>query len=234
MRVLSSDSLSKVKLPGSDEIKCHQDAIADKYPLLGDVYAVADGLKLYLEQSGDTVIQNMFYNGWTHDHYVSNVFVFSPSGLIVACAINAPGSMHDSQICDWGGIYDRLESMHKKSGGKVVVDSAFCRGSYPFLIKSAQDDRSVNSLEEVARLRQATSVRQAAEWGMRALQGSFPRLKDRFIYETNGERKVMLWVAVLLFNFRTRLVGLNQILSTYMPQMSAEANTYIASVTGQG
>jgi hypothetical protein len=26
---------------------------------------------------------------------------------------------------------------------------------------------------------QATSLRQAAEWGMRALQGSFPRLKER-------------------------------------------------------
>lgn len=29
-------------------------------------YSAADGLKLYLEQSGDSIIHNMFYNGWTH------------------------------------------------------------------------------------------------------------------------------------------------------------------------
>ena len=53
--------------------------------MLKDVYCVADGLKLYLEQSGSYIVQNMFYNGWTHDHYVSNVFVFAPSGVVIAC-----------------------------------------------------------------------------------------------------------------------------------------------------
>ena len=38
---------------------------------------------------------------------------------------------------------------------------------------------------------QAMSCRQAAEWGMRGLQGSFPRLKDRIIYEENGERAII-------------------------------------------
>ena len=63
---------------------------------------------------------------------------------------------------------------------------------------------------------------------MRALQGTFPRLKDKFVYEENGERKVILLTAVLLFNLRTRLVGINQILSTFMPHLSVEAN-YILS-----
>lgn len=36
--------------------------------------------------------------------------------------------------------------------------------------------------------RDATSVLQSADWGMRALQGSFPILKDRMIYEERGER----------------------------------------------
>lgn len=87
-------------------------------------------------------------------------------------------------------------------------------------------------MKEVIRLRNATSIRQAAEWGMRAFQGSFPRVKDRFKYEMNGERKVMLWEAMLLFNFRTRLVGLNKIKSTYMPHLSVEANYFINSTTG--
>lgn len=35
-----------------------------------------DGLKLYLQKAGDYDTQNNFYNGWTHNHYVSAVFVF--------------------------------------------------------------------------------------------------------------------------------------------------------------
>lgn len=33
----------------------------NKYPLLEDVYDVADGLKLHLEQADDNKVQNMFY-----------------------------------------------------------------------------------------------------------------------------------------------------------------------------
>eukprot|EP00171_Calliarthron_tuberculosum_P005037 IDg5037t1 len=86
-----------VIMPTVGEIDTFKDAFAHKYHSLSDVYAIFDGLKLHLKQSGDCVIQNMFYNGWTLIHYVSNVFVFAPNGTIIACAINAPGSMHDSQ-----------------------------------------------------------------------------------------------------------------------------------------
>ncbi len=68
-----------------------------------------DGLKLYLEQSGDQVIQNMFYNGWIHDHYVSSVFVFRPDGTIPRTAINYPDWLYDSQIAEWGKAYKKLE-----------------------------------------------------------------------------------------------------------------------------
>lgn len=81
----------------------------------------------------------MFYNGWTHDHLVGNVFVIFPSGLIVVCTIKALGSMHGSQIFDWEDLYSKVEDMFERTGGKVVVDSAFCRGSFPTLIKSAQE-----------------------------------------------------------------------------------------------
>lgn len=44
-----------------------------------------------------------------HDHYVGNVFVFAPNGVVIACAINVPGAMHDSIIAEWCGIYGNLE-----------------------------------------------------------------------------------------------------------------------------
>ena len=49
---------------------------------------------------------------------------------------------------------------------------------------------------------QATSCRQAAEWGMQGLQGLFPRLKDHIVHEENGERAIILKLIMLLYNYR--------------------------------
>ncbi len=59
---------------------------------------------------------------------------------------------------------------------------------------------------------------------MRTLQASFPRLKDRFKYEERGERRIVLKLIVLLYNMRARMVGINQILNTYMPYLDRNAN----------
>ena len=67
-----------------------------------------DGLKLYLQQSGNAKIQAHFYNGWTHGHYVTLVFVFCPDGTIPIAFFNVPGSVHDSQVAHWGRVYDEL------------------------------------------------------------------------------------------------------------------------------
>ena len=58
------------------------------------------------------------------------------------------------------------------------------------------------------------SLRQSSEWGMRALQGSFSRLKVRLT--SNREyRTQIISLIVLLHNFRTTYVGLNQISTVF-------------------
>jgi hypothetical protein len=69
-------------------------------------------------------------------------------------------------------------------------------------------------------------MRQATEWGMRALKSSFPRLKDRFVYEENGERKLMQMMMIYLY-LRARKVGINQIRNVYMPALNVDANEYL-------
>ena len=69
-------------------------------------------------------------------------------------------------------------------------------------------------------------MRQASEWGIRALQGSFTRLKDRFMYEEKGVREISLELIFRLFNFRTREVGLNQIQSVYACHLDQSANDF--------
>ena len=67
-------------------------------------------------------------------------------------------------------------------------------------------------------------ARQKAEWEMRVIQMSFPRLKAHFVYEERGERRIYLKMLVLIFNMRARMVGINQIQNTYMKYLTRDAN----------
>lgn len=106
VRCLLGDGNARIHMPPVAEVALYQEVFSRKYSMLRDVYCVADGFKLYLEQAQDFLIQNMFYNGWIHDHYVGNVFVLAPSGALIARAINIPGAMHDSQRAEWGAVYE--------------------------------------------------------------------------------------------------------------------------------
>jgi DDE superfamily endonuclease len=219
--VLRQQRHAAVKMPSLQEIREYQRIIRENYPLLRRVYCFADGLMIPLQSCSDFLIQNSNYNGWKGGHFVKNVFVFVPKGTIIACSLNCPGSFHDSDVCRMGGIYDKLEEVHAgPSLGKCLMDSAF-QGA-PYIIKSARQlPVGANELQQ-AFFDQATSMRQSAEWGMRAFQGSFRRFKNAIIYEERGERKITLQLAVLLFNWRANTVGLNQIRTRFMPYLDRE------------
>ncbi len=59
---------------------------------------------------------------------------------------------------------------------------------------------------------------------MRAFQSSIPRLKDRMIFETRGERRVTLTMMILLHILRARAVGINQLKSVYTAPLDPDAN----------
>ena len=225
IQVLQKELGAAIQIPSVEKIKNYQEAIEAKHPNLKNMWCTMDGLKLYLEQSTDTVIPNAFYNGWTHDHYVSAVFVFCPDGTIPIATYNVPGCFHDSTIAEWGNIYKKLKGVFDQHGGRCTVDSAFSKKNYPFLIKSSQSDPdSDNPLDYIVNS-EATSMQQSAEWGMRAVQASFPRLKDRLIYKEMGERRIILKSMILLYNLRAQQVGINQILSTYMNNLNRDTNS---------
>ena len=69
-----------------------------------------------------------------------------------------------------------------------------------------------------------TPMRQVAEWGMRAIQSLFPRLKDTFVYEDTGERRILMKMLCLLYNLCARTVGINQIKKVFMKQLDEDAN----------
>jgi hypothetical protein len=210
--------------PTAQRIEELKDIVHSHHPALVDVFCVMDGLKLPFEQCHELEEQGMYYNGWTHGHYITNLFVFGVDGRIIKCVLNVPGSIHDSTMCHWGGVYTQLSRIYEETGGKCCVDSAFKSNPNPYLIKSSQDVTRCQSEQEVVEAMQATSLRQAAEWGMRAVQASFPRLKDTIRYEEDAiERKLMSKLVVMLYNYRIEHVGLNQIRNTYVPSWSKDA-----------
>jgi hypothetical protein len=222
VNVLRDHPLARVRKPSREEVLAYQQATVAKYPSLPEVWGTLDGLNLNIQSTKDDKIQSIFYNGWTHGHYVSSVFVFGMDGTIRICGLNAPGTMHDSTLADYGNVYEKLEAVFDETGGKVVVDSAFRLANNNFIIKSGQNV-PLGNLQVVVRARDATSIRQSSEWGMKQFQSSFPRVKDEFRLETKGERRIILLLVVYLFNYRTNLVGCNQIRSTFMPHLEANA-----------
>jgi DDE superfamily endonuclease len=205
-----------VKFPSDQEIKKLTRVVQRRHNALDNVYCVADGLKLHFQSCKDLTEQSMYYNGWQHGHYITNLFVFSVDGRIINCLTNVPGSVHDSTIAVWGGTYRKLREIHERTGGKCCVDSAFAAAEVPYLIRSGQDVHNAKSKEEIRIRKDATSLRQAAEWGMRAIQGSMPRLTESIKYEIKGERKRVLKLVPLLYNLRLARVGLNQLANTYV------------------
>ena len=225
--------LAKISIPSRSKIAEYQAVIGGRHESLQDVWATMDGLKLTIQQPSTDAVQSRYYNGWTHGHYVSSVFCFAPDGTIPIAFFNVPGSVHDSQIADWGNVYTKLERVYVETGGKCTVDSAFGCKDREYLIQSSQDDMVSNEATEEERhadirmKMDATSMRQSAEWGMHMLQSAFPRLKDTFLYEEGGERRIYLKSIVLLNNLRARMVGINQIKNVYMPQLELGADDVI-------
>lgn len=94
------------------------------------------------------------------------------------------------------------------------MDSAFKLLNMPSIIKSSQLDPL--DPERLLINRDATSVQQLSEWGMRMIQAAFPRLKDDLQYEEEDDRKIILRLMMYIYNFQTCNVGHNIILNSYM------------------
>jgi hypothetical protein len=114
-----NDPLARVFISSMEEIETFKADFGERHALLNNCWAVMDGLKLYLQPLGNAEIQERYYNGWTHDHYVTSVFCFCPNGTIPIAFFNVLGCVHDSQVTEFGRIYHKLEE-YLDNRGKVL------------------------------------------------------------------------------------------------------------------
>jgi hypothetical protein len=71
-----------------------------------------------------------------------------------------------------------------------------------------------------------------AEWGMRQIKAKFSRLCQAVIpLEDRGQRRIDISLMVRLYNHQVQSVGMNQMLSTFMPERSAERRYFEQNVS---
>jgi len=126
---------------------------------------------------------------------------FGPDGIVITAVVNAPGSMHDSTVAELGGIYDLIFQNYNRNHGQCIMDSAFASTTHEAIIKLVQNPEVAADVAQMVIFCEATSLHQSAEWGMHAIQSSFPCLNEHILYEENGERLVIIHLATLLYNF---------------------------------
>ena len=121
-------------------------------------------------------------------------------------------------------IYEKL-LWKTPEGYYLVTDTAFPRRSDQIKgrIRAPMKDGVRLPVDVVERKklldfdRQLLSYRQTAEWGNRALQGTFGRLRVPLEINYKERRGDLLETIIRLYQIRTRRVGINQIRSVYMP-----------------
>jgi hypothetical protein len=170
VKTFRDNPLARVSIPSAKEIKSFKEAFAAQHPLLTHCWASMDGLKLFLQQSGNAEIQEHYYNGWMHDHYVTSKFCFFPDGTIPIAFFDVPGLVHNSQVAEYGNIYGKLEDVFQLAGAKCCVDLAFGQVNREYLHKLSQDlfDSSALTRQE-RKLRLRKKGRQ--HWHNRQLSG---------------------------------------------------------------
>lgn len=118
----------------------------------------------------------------------------------------------------------------------MIADTAFPRGTDQIKgrirapIKAGQKLHGTRA-EIDQRLkydRELLSFRQTAEWGMRALQGSFGRLRVPLEVAHREDRADLLEICIRLHNLRARLVGVNEIRTVYFRHWGEDEVTWRA------
>ena len=192
--------LARVEFPNEARMRLYSDMVSAREPTVTNVIGFMDGLGLTTECTDERLTQNAYYCGYDCDTMVNNVLVFGPDGKVFFCAINYPGSWAD------GTLTSRFfNNIQKRIGDfKICVDQGFPRsGDAHGILVGPIPERSARRLHRSLRdylIRMSnvyTSLRQASEWGMRGLQGSFPRCKKRL--PSDKDKRRWCWNVLFLY-----------------------------------
>ena len=218
----------RVKWPGQEEMDDSYNLLKMNRKhghLLPNVFGILDGGRMPCAAFTDGNLQNAFYEGYTGNVEITNIFVFNFKGELIHSAVNFPGSWHDSKVVMASGLLLKKLSDEKTPVGYAILgDSAFvtrARVVHGKIVRSRKSSETHDvplsaMLAAVDAVLQNAmpSERQSAEWGIRAVKAPFGRLRLALPADA-VLRCRLLKVCSHLYNLRTRLIGLNQIRTVY-------------------
>lgn len=226
IKYLKRHPLSEVKFPNEEKKMEFASLIRNRERNANNVIGFLDGLSLHTECSSELVTQNSFYNGYHADTMVNNILAYGPDGKVFFAGINFPGTWGDGLVASFF-----ISKIIEEIGDyRICVDQGFPRsGDIYDVFVGPISRRAVGRLASplkgllLEQSRVYTSLRQASEWGMRALQGSFPRLKKRLPGDSQLRQKIIQSI-IYIHNYRTSLVGRNQITTVFDVQYESYIN----------
>jgi len=220
VRKLKTHPMARITFPNNQKMAEFAAMVQLREPLVNDIIGFMDGVSFSAQSTDERVEQNALYCGYDCDTTVNNVFAYGPDGKVFFAAINFPGSWADGTLT--ARFFHQMNS--KMGDYKICVDQGFPRngdalGKFvgPITKRAARRLHPImrNYLLRISNVH--TSLRQASEWGMRGLQGTFPRCKKR-LPSNSASRRLVIEAIVLLHNFRTEFVGYNQIKTVFDPE----------------
>ena len=132
----------------------------------------------------------------------------------------SPGSWADSTVSD----HFLLHFNNKNGNYKICVDQGFPQNSVAWnAFVGPIHERAAWQLHPQMRdyligvSNIYTSLRQASEWGMHGMQDSFPWCK-KYLHTECNKHRLVLELIILIHNYRTELVGLNQVNTIFDPK----------------
>lgn len=216
LKICRNDSRCRISWPTEQEMAASAEVIEDKWGLK-DVFGFMDGVYFDMNCPDNEEDKTLFYNSWKSGYTITNLLVFLPDGTVCYANLNNPGSVHDSTMA--AGVYKKLQRGNHKY--KLVADSAFqSTGAMknkvltPFKQGAKLSSHTPTRRKQLNKHRKITQVRAAAEWGMRAVQSVFKRLRSNLKFNRNFNSS-LLELIIRLYNLRTRTMDRNQIKTVY-------------------
>jgi hypothetical protein len=209
-----------IRWPTVDEQRQFAALVKDKEPLLSGRWGFVDGKNYKVQKPTSADVQNAMYNGWLHSTLITGVFCFAVDGTVSWGKHNVVGSWNDGEISRpfQAKLQDPVINLPDHG---VLSDSAFpVSGGMFGRIMTPMKEGDLERAHPRARLALVlrstaiTSMRQAAEWGMGAVEKVYRQLLLPLPFNSvkRGRRINILY---RLYNFRVRTTGISQIRSFF-------------------
>ncbi|KAI9895913.1 hypothetical protein PsorP6_018877 [Peronosclerospora sorghi] len=196
--------------------------IAESEPIVQRKFGFIDGKNFRVQEPSCAQTQNALCNGWLHSVLFTGTIAFGGDGCIIWMKHNCPGSWNDGDtsrefreklldptatLQHIGVLDDTAFPVNGRMFGRIVTplkDGDFLRA----VAQGANE-------AEVERVNSAiTSIRQAEEWGMGAVDRAFRRLLGLLPFDTVVRRRRLANIHHL-YNLRVRTTSISQIRTVF-------------------